>query len=153
LGRKRAKEDGTAIATSSEQTKPKDIFQTPDMPLKRSIEDTGDVPPASRRRLSLETVSNDLSNAIHVGLDKLVLDTVDVFSPVFLLNTIAWNSEGKLDPKYKDPTNAQALLKEHPELIDKLKTAWEVKSFKDIRNLSKFYLSRTTAYKLPWISS
>jgi hypothetical protein len=127
------------------------------MPPKRSIHDTGDIRPTNRRRLtmSLETESNDLSDADHTRLDKLVLNIVNTYyAPPFLLATIVEKSEGKLNPKYKANGTASALLNEHPDLRGELDIAWEAKSFKNIRNLSESssLLLRTMAYKLPWIS-
>jgi hypothetical protein len=71
-----------------------------------------------------------------------VLDTVKDFTPslqsaTFLLSIIVETSEGSLNPENEKNLKAHALLEEHPELIGRLETAWEEKSFKDIRNLSK----------------
>ncbi|KIL65127.1 hypothetical protein M378DRAFT_10999 [Amanita muscaria Koide BX008] len=91
------------------------------------------------KRSTLETVPNDLDDATHARLDKRVLDIceepVESSSAVtLLLNTIVQHSEGRLDQKYRRIANAKALIKEHPELVDKLKEAWNDSSFKQIRN-------------------
>ncbi|KAM6495088.1 hypothetical protein JOM56_009711 [Amanita muscaria] len=92
------------------------------------------------KRSTLETVPSDLDDATHARLDTIVLELCD--EPVesssavtCLLNAIVQKSEGRLDQKYGRIANAKALIKEHPELVDKLKEAWNDRSFKQIRNL------------------
>ena len=88
--------------------------------------------------ITLERVADNLHDATHVRLDKLVLGIVDddTYSALVLLITIVQNSEGKLDSRYSNVSQAKALLREHPALTDALEKAWGQKSFKDIRNLS-----------------
>ena len=74
-----------------------------------------------------ETAEEDLSN---FGLS----------GAAGLLVTIVSSSEGLLDLKYKDFMDAKALIRRHPELLEKLKEAWNIQAFKDIRNLSMPYL-------------
>ena len=73
-------------------------------------------------------------------MDDAVLEWFDsedeTFHAILLLSAIVSTSEGKLDVKYDMPLNAKALLQEHPSLRDKLKEAWEAKTFRDIRRLS-----------------
>ena len=111
-------------------------------------------PSAKRPRVPptpLETVHNDLDDATHARLDTLVLKTCkepveSVLAAAFLLPTIVWNSEGRLDPKYSQAANARALIEENLELVDMLRDAWNDKSFKQIRNLSAI----TTFFLLTW---
>jgi hypothetical protein len=91
--------------------------------------------------MTLELVADNLHDATHVRLDKLVLGILDDepysgLLGLLLLTTIVHNSEGKLDSRYSNPSQAKALLREHPALTDALEKAWGQKSFKDIRNLS-----------------
>ena len=103
-------------------------------------------PPKRASEATLERVADDLDDATHIRLDKLVLDAIDDddYSSILLLTTIAQNSEGKLDSRYSNAYQAKPLLQEHPVLKDVLKKAWEQKSFKDIRNLSM------SCVILPW---
>jgi hypothetical protein len=94
--------------------------------------------------MSLEVVSDDLDDAIHVELDQAVLQTLEdvTYNPLFVLTTIVSNSAGRLDPKYLVVQDAKALLQEHPDLATMLARAWEGKEFKEIRNLSALPSSR-----------
>jgi hypothetical protein len=85
----------------------------------------------------LEVIPDTFDNANHDRMDEAVKDTVDeLFSPTFLLATIVSTSDGILDPKYEKIQNAKALLRECPELANKLKEAWNQGTFKEIRKLS-----------------
>ena len=100
--------------------------------------------PATRLRpnMPLETVANVLDDATHTRLDKALLAEFHVrglgpgiWGAYTLLNFIALNSEGCVDPKYEG-TPAMALVEGNPDLRTELSEAWEAKSFKRIRNLS-----------------
>jgi len=101
--------------------------------------------PVKRAKTTLEAVPNDLDDATHARLDRLVLDTSD-YDPsslpvaAFFLATIVSYSEDKLNSKYKDTPTVKALFNEHPELMDKLRVAWTARSFKEIRNLSAIFV-------------
>ena len=97
----------------------------------------------------MESAANVLDGDTHVRLDGIVLDTCNaVIEPstlgalaaVFLLATIVANSEGTLDPKYGNNTNAKTLLRTEEKLLEKLNDAWTQKKFKEIRNLSAIYI-------------
>jgi len=98
--------------------------------------------------MALESVANILDGNTHVRLDGVVLDTCNaVIEPsalgalaFLLLATIVSNSEGTLDPKYGNTTNAKTLLREEEELLEKLNDAWTQKKFEEIRNLSAIYI-------------
>jgi len=99
--------------------------------------------PATKRILTapLEHVEDDIDDQDHARMDKQVLENADeepvnLSRATFLLATIVSTSDGRLDPKYKETPAARALLKQHPELEEKLKEAWKERSFKEIRNLS-----------------
>jgi hypothetical protein len=101
------------------------------------------VPAANRRKLDmpLETVLNDLDGATHTRQDKNVLETFEeephtISLAAFLLATIISTSEGILDSRYEKTQNAKALLRTRPELLEKVREAWNEKTFKEIRNLS-----------------
>ena len=101
-----------------------------------------DEPSATRRKMTLEVVPNFLTDATHALMDaEVVRATPD--SPwgsmlaAWLLVTIVSTSEGLLNPKYGQPQNASALLNDQPELVEKLRLAWNDKTFKEIRNLSE----------------
>lgn len=49
-------------------------------------------------------------------------------------------SEETPNLKYKEISNAKALLQEHPALIETLRGAWRDRTFKEIRNLNKISL-------------
>ena len=97
--------------------------------------------PATRRKLdmALGTVPNYLDDATHRRMDASALETCgeESFSPIFLLATIVSTSEGLLDAKYEKNPSAKSLLREHSGLEALLRIAWEMKSFKSIRNLRK----------------
>jgi hypothetical protein len=103
-------------------------------------------PPRSVRRakhnMSFETVANILDDATHARLDQQVIAEVQDQNltpgsvPTFLLLIIALNSDGCIDPKYKDIGVAMSLLDQNPGLGAELWDAYEAGSFKIIRNLS-----------------
>ena len=96
----------------------------------------------------MESAANILDGDTHVRLDGVVLDTCNaVIEPstlgalaFLLLATIVENSEGTLDPKYGNNTNAKTLLRTEEKLLEKLNDAWTQKKFKEIRNLSAIYI-------------
>ena len=65
-------------------------------------------------------VEDDLDGAAHARMDEPVLAMIDsdTVSPLFLLILIVQNSEGKLDPKYQDVSQAVPLpsTNEYPQL-------------------------------------
>jgi hypothetical protein len=114
---------------------------------KRSISQTGQSagePSSSRRKL--DSLPGD--NYSEASLDKAVLQTLDYEQPgpTFILAAIVDNAQGLLDshgnklldPQYGRPGGAMALVDKHPELVGKLKMAWEAGKFKEIRNLGVF---------------
>jgi len=90
--------------------------------------------------MALESVVNDLDDARHLRLDKIVIDNClepsDLKIAAFLLTGIAQNSDNKLDPKYKEALDARLIIEKHGELLQMLTEAWRHKSFKQLRNLS-----------------
>ncbi|KIL65107.1 hypothetical protein M378DRAFT_162356 [Amanita muscaria Koide BX008] len=109
---------------------------------KRQTTPLPDERPAKRSALqtTLKTVPSDLDDATHARLDTIVLELCDEpiessLAATCLLNAIVQRSEGRLDQKYGSVEDAKALIKEHPELVAKLKEAWNDRSFEQIRNL------------------
>jgi hypothetical protein len=89
----------------------------------------------------LETVPDDLDEGQHASFDEAVCKLYDdqpssLNRTTYLLATIVSTSNGLLDPKYGDISNARVLLEKHSELMDQLGYAWKAGKFKDIRNLS-----------------
>jgi len=112
---------------------------------KRSISQTQptiDEPPTKRiLQRTLESVPDDLDND---SLDKAVLATWSYDTEPFkrslaaiLLITIVSTCGTTLNRYYQDLTNAEELIKMHPQLIEMLEEAWGAKTFRKIRNLSK----------------
>ena len=99
-------------------------------------------PSSGRLKLdpTLEYVDNVLNDATHTCLDKKVVEFFeDEPEPPPrwpLLAAIVSNSEGQLDPSYKEASNAKALVQGLPALKELLNKAWKDQNFKDIRNLS-----------------
>src|SRR5277367_4172438 len=92
----------------------------------------------------LELVPNDLDDATHARLDKVVFMVADdepsmLSLAAFLLVTIVSTSEGLLDAKYEKTPAAVVLLQEHPALKEKLMQAWTARTFRDIRNMSAIF--------------
>ena len=90
----------------------------------------------------MEVVRNVFDDATHALLDKTVLESENnepsnFDSAVLLLLEIVSNSEGLLDSRYEKIREAKKIVREHPELIEKLTAAWNIQAFKDIRNLSR----------------
>ena len=98
-----------------------------------------DEPSATRRKMILDVAVNVLPDATHALMDAEVIEVTQESpgSSVLLLATIVSTSEGLLNPKYGQPQNARALLNDQPELVEKLRLAWNDKTFKEIRNLSE----------------
>jgi len=88
--------------------------------------------------MPLESAVNLLDDATHSLLDNKVLATVEEAptSLTLLLTTIASNSDGTIDSKYRETPDSKALIQEYADLQPKLLSAWEAKDFKEIRNLS-----------------
>jgi hypothetical protein len=91
----------------------------------------------------METAANVLDDATHSNLDKAVLakfpnsvQPTGISGACLLLIFITLNSEGCIDPKYGGAVDV-SFLEENPDLQAELWKAWEAKSFKHIRNLSK----------------
>jgi hypothetical protein len=83
---------------------------------------------------------NQIDDATHACWDETVLETANVepsspFLAACLLATIVSVSEGLLDSKYIHTPAALHLLKEHPDLTDKLGEAWKAGTFREIRSL------------------
>ncbi|KIM74987.1 hypothetical protein PILCRDRAFT_13928 [Piloderma croceum F 1598] len=91
--------------------------------------------------MHLESAVNLLDDATHSRLDNEVLATVEeapstrltLRLATLLLATIASNSDGTIDSKYKENPNSVALIQEHEDLQPKLLAAWEANFFKEIR--------------------
>ena len=99
-------------------------------------------PSSGRLKLdpTLEYVDNVLDDATHIRLNNAVVELFED-EPVSasswpLLQSIVENSQGLLDPSYREPSNAKALLQGLPALKELLNKAWRDRNFKDIRNLS-----------------
>jgi hypothetical protein len=128
-----------------------------DTSLKRSgphTESSADERPATRLKpnMPLETVANVLDNATHARLDKALLAEFHVrglppgiWGAYNLLNFIALNSEGCIDPKFQGPA-AMSLVEGNSDLRTELSEAWEAQSFKRIRNLSMCPIYRLYSY-------
>jgi hypothetical protein len=95
--------------------------------------DTLEHQPSKRERETRPESSHDY-------LDQQVLKVMKNrnYDPHYLLCIIVKYSEGKLDPKYKDLEFVTEILETDSQLEGQLKAAWNKKSFKEIRNLSKF---------------
>jgi hypothetical protein len=106
--------------------------------------------------MPIETVANTLDDATHTRLDQAILVNIPggalplgMRGATLLLSSIASNSDGFIDPKYKDVGVAASLLIDHPDLETKLWEAWETKSFKNIRKLSMYTTSINDIYINP----
>jgi hypothetical protein len=91
-------------------------------------------------------VDDDLDDETHQQMDEhVVVDVKAIFGDkdphlTHVLTCIVGRSEGKLDARYQQPSNAGALIKEHePDLTEKLQVAWNNRSFRDIRRLCAFF--------------
>jgi hypothetical protein len=87
--------------------------------------------------MSLKSVPDFLTDEDHARMDEAVKEAMENWPivDVLLLGEIVARSEGQLNQKYKEIDNVKALIKENPELSKMLKTAWEKRQFRDIRNL------------------
>ena len=93
--------------------------------------------------MPLKTAANVLDDATHTKLDKRLLAEFHarglppgIWGAYVLLTFITSDSEGCIDPKYGS-TAAMSFVERNPDLQAELWKAWEAKSFKHIRNLSK----------------
>jgi hypothetical protein len=86
----------------------------------------------------LNSVPVALNDNDHTRLDKLVLARNPPDDPTLLLLWVVLNSDGMLDQRYQDVSEADQLLEEYPELEERIKTAYAAGSFKDIRTLGLF---------------
>ena len=95
--------------------------------------------------MPLDSVPIDLDDAAHARLDTLVFDQSPGpdCSPMVVLALVVTYSDGKLDQQYGKMSNSRKLLETYPELRDKIKEAYDMRSFKDIRNLSKFISTKS----------
>jgi hypothetical protein len=91
--------------------------------------------------MPLEFVVDVLDNETHAQLDSKVLkcahrleDPLRPSDDLQLLQYIALESKGCVDPKYKSIDEAEGAL-DHKELLAELQVAWKAKAFKKIRNL------------------
>ena len=105
--------------------------------------------PEGAVEIPLESAPNDFNDDdIHKSLDKEVLHHFhDYFTHTSLSNLrdvtmllmeIVLYSRSQLEINYADFHQALALLRKHPELVNKLKVAYAAGSFKEIRNLSMY---------------
>ena len=94
--------------------------------------------------MPLNSVSVDLSDDEHTQMDGLVLNlhrhTPDD-PPVLLLGALVSKSNGVLDQRYQNVSEAENLLTKYPELGERLMTAHSARSFKDIRTLGMLFIS------------
>jgi hypothetical protein len=113
--------------------------------LKRQLINVIDQRLTIRRKLNmpLESAVNLLDDATHSRLDNKVLATVEeaptsltLTLATLLLTTIASNSDGTVDSKYRETPHSKALIQEYADLQPELLSAWEAKDFKEIRSLS-----------------
>ena len=86
-------------------------------------------------------------DALHGSMDTLVFKTyprafepLDVPFAAFLLSTIVSTSTIPLNPTYKAPPNAVALINANPDLLLTLRSAWSKGSFKEVRNMRESWL-------------
>jgi hypothetical protein len=115
------------------------------IPLKRTrsqVDSSMDDRDATRSQVTMP--SDDATNA---HWTKRTFDAIPSSFPttdlqdyhlIWLLSTIVSKSEGRLNTKYVDPANAQALVEEHPELQERLRVAWKDKTIKEISSLRAF---------------
>ena len=101
----------------------------------------------SKPVMSFETTANILDDATHARLDQQVIAEVQDQNlqpgsgTTLLLLIIASNSNDCINPKYLDVRSAKSLLDQNPALGTELWSAYEGKSFKNIRNLSMWNTS------------
>lgn len=97
----------------------------------------------TRRKLtkSLEYVQDDFGSATHKYLDEEVLKHLkpQPFTPplaTLIIGFVVWTAGARLNQEYSNSIAAMHLMEEYPDLVDKVKVAWENRSFEQIRNLS-----------------
>jgi hypothetical protein len=103
--------------------------------------------PAPPETEHLETQTAEINDA---HFDKAVLSSMamigweaETSGPLnlgianHLLECIAIHSDDQLDPKFKNAVEAAKFLKNHGEVFDQLKVAWEKKTFVEIRQHGK----------------
>ncbi|KAI6107521.1 hypothetical protein EDD16DRAFT_1898820 [Pisolithus croceorrhizus] len=85
---------------------------------------------------------NTLDDATHEAMDELVnkhmpsiVGEPNIYNYMFLLQVIVRFANGTMDPKYGSSQATLALLSSQPALLTMLRTAWNSKSYRDIRNL------------------
>ena len=101
--------------------------------------------------MPLNSVSVALDDNDHTRLDRLILvrDALPDYPPMQLM-LIVGNSDGMLDQRYLNIKEVDKLLEKYPELQDRIKTAYEAQSFKDIRTLGMFISENPgKCYSLP----
>ena len=86
------------------------------------------------QEISSESSHDDLDSC-----DQQVLEAMKnrPFDPISLLEAIVTFSDGKLDSKYESMRHAKAIIEAHPPLKSQLKTAWDKKTFQEIRDMGK----------------
>jgi len=116
---------------------------------KRSaVESPDESPPLTRTQQDMsqffEFVADDLDDAAHRRMDEELIQYCSSPSTLnaaaSLLSIIVALSNGRLESKYLNPREAHALLEAHPALLELLREAWDSKTFRAIRNLSKLSL-------------
>ena len=98
--------------------------------------------------MPLETLPDRFDDATHQELDRAVNEAASdalsgpLISPIqyyYLLNHIVGHSKDDLDPKYLMIKEAKSLIVNCEELQDMLSSAWERRSYREIRNLGGCY--------------
>ena len=89
--------------------------------------------------MPLQILPDRFSEAKHKELDKAVNEAMEGLYgprvPIFLLTCIVAASNGELDPKFNSPMVTETLINAYEDLRAMLSSAWERKSYCDIRNL------------------
>jgi hypothetical protein len=108
--------------------------------LKRSSSNPAIDEPSAKRQLTttMKTVPDDFDSDAHKAMDMETLRQMadDPYAPSSLLSSIVAASKGRLDHRHGHLKSARELIAAHPELKEMLDSAWESKSFRDVRNLS-----------------
>ena len=87
--------------------------------------------------MPLNSVPAAFDDDEHTRLDKLVFDMApqEYPGPMIALGMMVKDSDGTLDPRYQNIMEVADFLRAHPELQDKIESAYAKRSFKDIRSL------------------
>jgi len=107
-----------------------------------------DEPSVTKRILetTLKILPDDLDKDAHAALDESVLrgsppEPLNSASGALLLIPIVAGAKQHLNQDYRDLFATEALLDDHPLLLDMLSDAWKAKKFQQIRNLGVILVS------------